>query len=166
MKVLLVLAILRAMGAQGDRATAERYATEIKAEADRYQIDPLLVVALGAHESRFDARAVGRDGRDVGLFQLRRGSGAGGKHTRVQLQEPSTNIRIAVAHLARLVRVCGDVPKALGAYNVGTCRAKSVSSRRRAIRYARRVEARYREIWREVVPVSVWREPLAVARVE
>lgn len=48
-----------------------RYAVALQAEAQRNEFDPLMGVAIIHRESRFNPRAVSRDGEDFGLAQVR-----------------------------------------------------------------------------------------------
>ena len=60
--------------ARGDRALARAYIVEF--EADQNKVDPFIVLSLIANESDFNACAVSRVGKDLGLMQLRT-TGAG-----------------------------------------------------------------------------------------
>jgi soluble lytic murein transglycosylase-like protein len=80
-------------------STAQRYAGYIEAEAARHKIDPLLVVALIHHESRFQKRAT--SGGNFGLLQLRVSPTNYPRllgHEYV-LYRPSVNIKLGVALL-------------------------------------------------------------------
>lgn len=83
-------------------AQVHAYAATIDREATAHKIDPLLVVALIYHESRFHAGAVSMGGSH-GLMQVhvsrthqRRWLG----HERA-LRKPNTNVRVGVRILAR-----------------------------------------------------------------
>lgn len=52
-------------------AKREQYARLLVAEGRREGVDPLLVVAIVEHESRWRKGAVSKDGEDFGLGQLR-----------------------------------------------------------------------------------------------
>jgi hypothetical protein len=85
--------------------------------ATRHGLEPKLVAAIVAVESRFDARAVSRRGAE-GLMQLMPATAAD-----LDVQDsfdPRDNIEGGVRHLKRLmVRFHNDVPLVLAAYNAG-----------------------------------------------
>jgi len=85
--------------------------------ARRHGVEPKLVAAIVAVESRFNARAVSRRGAE-GLMQLMPATAAD-----LDVQDsfdPRDNIEGGVRHLKRLiVRFHHDVPLALAAYNAG-----------------------------------------------
>lgn len=98
----------------------------VRAEAERYRVDPLLVAALIRQESQFDAEA--RSPADArGLMQLlpataQHEARALGWNPDAgdRLDDPSVNIALGVRHFrAQLDRWDGDVVKALAAYNGG-----------------------------------------------
>jgi soluble lytic murein transglycosylase-like protein len=78
----------------------------VEAEAHRQLIHPALLVALVAHESR--CRSSARSGRgDWGLAQIRVGGSAAHGATAAELLDPAINLRLAAAHLARVLTLCG-----------------------------------------------------------
>jgi len=85
--------------------------------ATRYGVEPKLVAAIVAVESRFDARAVSRRGAE-GLMQLMPATAAD-----LDVQDsfdPRENIDGGVRHFKRLLlRFHNNVPLALAAYNAG-----------------------------------------------
>jgi len=85
--------------------------------ARRHGVEPKLVAAIVAVESRFNARAVSRRGAE-GLMQLMPATAAD-----LDVQDsfdPRDNIEGGVRHLKRLLaRFHNDVPLALAAYNAG-----------------------------------------------
>jgi hypothetical protein len=91
--------------------------THIVDVATRYGVEPKLVAAIVAVESRFDARAVSRRGAE-GLMQLMPATAA---YLDVQDSfDPRENIDGGVRHFKRLMtRFHNDVPLALAAYNAG-----------------------------------------------
>ena len=91
--------------------------THIVEVATRYGVEPKLVAAIVAVESRFDARAVSRRGAE-GLMQLMPATAA---YLDVQdAFDPRENIDGGVRHFKRLMtRFHNDVPLALAAYNAG-----------------------------------------------
>lgn len=52
------------------RATV--FATTIQQQADNVGVDPMIFVAIIAHESQWNERAISEDGLDYGLMQVRR----------------------------------------------------------------------------------------------
>src|SRR3989441_7704433 len=89
----------------------------IREVATRYGVEPRLVAAIVAVESRFDARAVSRRGAE-GLMQLMPATAAD-----LDVQDsfdPRDNIDGGVRHLKRLmVRFHNNLPLVLAAYNAG-----------------------------------------------
>lgn len=89
----------------------------IREVATRHGVEPRLVAAIVAVESRFDARAVSRRGAE-GLMQLMPATAAD-----LDVQDsfdPRDNIDGGVRHLKRLmVRFHNDLPLVLAAYNAG-----------------------------------------------
>jgi soluble lytic murein transglycosylase-like protein len=83
----------------------------------RHGVEPKLIAAIVAVESRFNARAVSRRGAE-GLMQLMPATAAD-----LDVQDsfdPRDNIEGGVRHLKRLmIRFHNDVPLALAAYNAG-----------------------------------------------
>jgi len=103
----------------------ERTAAALVREADARGIEPGLVLAVIAIESRFDAFAVSRVGA-IGLMQLMPATGAylarrhgvdwQGART---LFDPVTNVTLGVAYLEELRDRFEDLATALAAYNYG-----------------------------------------------
>jgi soluble lytic murein transglycosylase-like protein len=93
--------------------------------AKRYQLDPLMVLAVIQVESRFDATAVSSQ-RAMGLMQLQPetarelamslGLAWTGDE---QLFDPEINVLLGCAYLRRLSERFGDVDAALAAYSSG-----------------------------------------------
>lgn len=48
------------------------FATTIQQEADKVGVDPFIFVAIIAHESQWNERAISEDGLDYGLMQVRK----------------------------------------------------------------------------------------------
>jgi soluble lytic murein transglycosylase len=113
--------------------------------ADRYRIDPVLVVALMRQESLFDPEALS-PANARGLMQLlpttaEAVAGRMGRGGRIDLYDPATNIELGVAHLRELAdQYAGDHVRILAAYNAG---AGAVSSWDR--RYGNRASDEYVE---------------------
>src|SRR5256884_7361991 len=98
-------------------ADTARYATEIKAAAERYGVPERLVQAVIRVESAFNPKAVSGKGAQ-GLMQLMPETASMlGVRNRLDTQE---NIASGVRHLRGLIdRFGNDLPLALAAYNAG-----------------------------------------------
>jgi Transglycosylase SLT domain len=68
---------------------AEAYAKLIKKRSEQVDADPLLVISVIAHESRWNPNAVSKDGADVGLMQIRASNYGGPRN---DLFNPEINI--------------------------------------------------------------------------
>jgi len=106
---------------------------DVLLQAERqHRLDPLLLVALIEHESRWDADAVSRHSA-LGLMQVKApvalpvarqlGIPWNGEAT---LFEPVSNVRIGVAYFAEMMDRFGDVNLALTAYNIGPNRTAQI----------------------------------------
>lgn len=90
-----------------------------------------LINAVCKVESHYDTSAINLDdGSDNSLglcqVQLRTAVSIGFKGTAVQLMDPTTNIQYASLYLRiQLNRYHNNIPKALAAYNAGTCKYNS-----------------------------------------
>ena len=108
------------------------YLDLVQAASARYQIDPLLLLALMRLESLFDTYATGRAG-EKGLMQVTSSAGqqiaaqlnwANYQHS--DLYRPYAGIEFGANYLAeQLARFNGSIPAALVAYEAGTGRAQS-----------------------------------------
>jgi hypothetical protein len=100
--------------------TSVPWAQHIDAEARRYHVDPVLVVALIRHESRCDLRARGAKG-EIGLGQILPTGNAirGYAHLPVAvLEEPAMQAHLIARHLRKCLRICrGNARSALGVYS-------------------------------------------------
>jgi soluble lytic murein transglycosylase len=101
--------------------------SDVTQEAERHQVDPLIVVSLIRQESLFDPEA--RSPADArGLMQLlpstavKEAAALGWKEDPTpRLYDPSVNVALGVRHLRSLLdQYDGDLVKALAAYNGGT----------------------------------------------
>jgi soluble lytic murein transglycosylase-like protein len=93
------------------------YAEEIRAASLAYALDPVLIQAVIAVESNFNAKAVSRKSAR-GLMQLLPGTAA-----RLAVKnafDPGQNIRAGAQYLREMLdRYDNDLPRALAAYNAG-----------------------------------------------
>jgi len=94
----------------------EDYGEHIDHEAKRHNIDPNLIAAIIAKESRGKPRAGSRAGAQ-GLMQLMGPTAK--EHGVTDRFDPKQNIKGGSAELARLIKAFGSEDKALAAYNVG-----------------------------------------------
>lgn len=101
--------------------------------AERHRVPAGLLVAMARNESTCNPGAIGKGG-EVGLMQLRPGTIAAGKVQLSRLDLPAVNVDLGARHLARCLRLCGDVPAALGVYS-----GRRTCAQGRASGYARRV---------------------------
>jgi soluble lytic murein transglycosylase-like protein len=115
----------------GTRARAA-VALEIASAADRHGLDPLVVLAIIAHESHFNPRARGPRG-GTGLMQLRGfvARDVAQRHNlpwrgEQTLLDPAQNVAIGTAYLAEIHRQFGDLELALAGYNMGPYRLHRV----------------------------------------
>lgn len=109
----------------------------IMVECRKYGIDPLIVIAMIERESRFNASAIGDNGRSLGLMQIqpRWHSKRMAKLGCTDLLNPIQNVKVGIDYLGELYNRYGDIEKALVAYNKGsytgtiTNYAKSIMAR-------------------------------------
>jgi soluble lytic murein transglycosylase len=113
-----------------------RLAVAIVREAQRNNVDPLLVIALIRCESSFNNYAVSGVGA-MGLMQVMPDTGsyladkAGFRLGRsTNLFDAETNIELGTAYLANLIERFGSVEHALVAYNAGPGLAKKILAQR------------------------------------
>ncbi|RKH17779.1 lytic transglycosylase domain-containing protein [Corallococcus praedator] len=113
-----------------------RLAVSIVREAERNNLDPMLVVALIRCESSFNNYAVSGVGA-MGLMQVMPDTGkylagkAGyqlGRHT--NLFDFETNVNLGTAYLAELIGRFGSVESALVAYNAGPTTARKILAKK------------------------------------
>jgi soluble lytic murein transglycosylase-like protein len=118
----------------GNRARAA-VAREVASSADAHGVDPLVVLSVIAHESRFDPRAHGQRSA-LGLMQIRpfvardvarrHGIPWAGDST---LLDPARNVAIGTAYLGEILRQFGDLELALAGYNLGPARLQRMLAR-------------------------------------
>lgn len=119
------------------RPHAERVARTLIEEANRYEMDPLLLMAVIRQESRFNPDALGRHG-EIGLMQIkpstarwvlgRRGISAPTEaRLRELLKDPAMNIRYGAAYLAHLRESFkGRRHLYISAYNMGPANVRQL----------------------------------------
>jgi soluble lytic murein transglycosylase-like protein len=116
-----------------------------RATAQRYGLDPDLVLAVVAVESNFESGAVSKKGAQ-GLMQLMPAT-AGDLGVQDAL-DPATNLDGGARYLQALLRLYrGDLRKALAAYNAGpgaVARHGGVPPYRETQEYVRKVMRQYR----------------------
>jgi hypothetical protein len=84
-------------------ARTKAYANTMQQEADKNDIDPLMIVAIAEHESQFNERAISADGEDYGLMQIR-ARYYGGKSQ--WLLNGENNIRVGSYLIKRAISFC------------------------------------------------------------
>jgi soluble lytic murein transglycosylase-like protein len=109
--------------------------------ARRYRLPAALLVAMARNESTCNPLAVSKSGKDVGLLQVRLGTAAARGHTAEELKRPGLSAMLGARHLAGKLRLCEDVPAALGVYaGWDTCELGRASG------YAQRVLGFWNEV--------------------
>jgi soluble lytic murein transglycosylase-like protein len=84
--------------------------------ADKYGVDPVLVRAVIQVESDFNPGCVSNKGAR-GLMQLMPATAK--QYGIAQVHDPEENIRGGIRHLAYMLNLFPDLPRALAAYNAG-----------------------------------------------
>jgi len=126
---VLLIAGLAAVLVVRDRSVERRYTLQIRAAAERYRIDPLLVRAVVWRESRFNPAARGGAG-EIGLMQIQEEAArewAEAEGVRPFVHElcldPGTNTMAGAFYLGKLLkrysRSDNPLPYALADYNAG-----------------------------------------------
>lgn len=128
---------------------ARDYARIIQAEADRFEIDPLILVALVDKESDWHAGALNPKTGATGLMQIIASPEmlAGGFEQFIeQIQDPRVNVFLGARRLNHFRRLChGDIWRAVDAYDSRGTKRKGLSS------FALEVKARRERIGGAVV---------------
>ena len=109
----------------------------VDSAARRYLLHPLVLVAVMAHESGCDMRAVGAAG-EVCAFQLR-GAARNGHSSRALARDAALCVATGARWLALREVECGGLLLGLSGYNSRTCEGGK--------RYARAVLARLGRLW-------------------
>ena len=90
-------------------------------QADKYGIDPAIVIAMAYKESTYNEKCIGDGGDSYGLLQVQ----PKWHYERMQklnctdLLDPYQNVTVAVDYLAEQIDRYGDLAKGLTAYNAG-----------------------------------------------
>ncbi len=120
MKLAILLAVLRVLGPKhAEQATKVANAIIEESLSSVPPVDPLLITAIAKAESSFNVKAENFDHQCIGLMQPRRGTST--QKTRKELKDPHVNIREGIRILDEKIVQCGTLPKALRAYNQGSC---------------------------------------------
>jgi len=142
MTTLIITAILW-LAPQVEPADAKLYATHIQREATRWDLDPLLVLAVIKRESGFNPRARSKTS-DYGLMQVHvsKTTYSGYLHHPERLYNPKLNIRLGI----RLMAIWRD-------YHAGRCEGQhpfwahfKYGKRIPRKRKGKKVDAIYREL--------------------
>jgi soluble lytic murein transglycosylase len=100
------------------------YELNLRSEAARNQLDPMLVAGLIRQESAFESKATSHAGA-VGLMQVEPKTAAKlarqlkVRYTRTRLTDPGYNLQLGSRYLANLIQSFGTPEAALAAYNAG-----------------------------------------------
>ncbi len=105
---------LQWLASRHDRRT--KYDPLIETYSAKYGVDPTFVRAVIQVESDFNPLCVSHKGAR-GLMQLMPGTAK--QYGVTEVHDPEQNIRAGVRHLAYLLELFGDQPRALAAYNAG-----------------------------------------------
>lgn len=111
------------------RAYAFEVARAVINEANHHHMDPMFLLAVITHESKFNIKARGGHG-EIGLMQILPRTGKwlaaqAGLNENVDLEDPSVNIRIGATYLASLRKSFhGRKTRYLAAYNMGSANVR------------------------------------------
>jgi soluble lytic murein transglycosylase len=141
-----------------DHVYAARVAKTILAESERYELDPVFLLAVIENESSFQVHVVGTSG-EIGLMQITPATAqwVGHKYSihyrnARSLHDPITNVKIGAAYLSHL-REHFDFESQLyiSAYNMGMGHLrKALNKQIRPSEYACRVMRRYVRLYKEI----------------
>jgi hypothetical protein len=124
---------------------SDELAALILKEASTRSISPAIVFALSWEESRFNQKAVNRNGNntiDRGLFQLN--SSSFPKLKEADFFDPETNTRNAMAHLRWCLDYADSEVAGLAMYNAGSNRVRNGGTPKKTLDYVSRI-LRHRE---------------------
>ena len=138
------------------RGRAFEVAHAVITEANRYNLDPVFLLAVIRTESQFNLHARGTHG-EVGLMQILPDTADGwaarfGLGAKYDLKDPAINIHIGAAHLASLRQSFqGRASLYLGAYNLGATKVRKLLAAHVApVEYPRRVLTHYADFYRSL----------------
>ena len=100
------------------------YELNLRSEAARNQLDPMLIAGLIRQESAFESKALSHAGA-IGLMQvepttaLKLAHQLKVRYTRARLTDPGYNLQLGSRYLANLIQSFGTPEAALAAYNAG-----------------------------------------------
>lgn len=100
------------------------YELDLRSEAERNQLDPMLVAGLIRQESAFESKAFSHAGA-IGLMQvepmtaLKMARQLKVRYARTRLTDPGYNLQLGSRYLANLIQSFGTPEAALAAYNAG-----------------------------------------------
>ena len=100
------------------------YELNLRSEAARNQLDPMLIAGLIRQESAFESKAMSHAGA-IGLMQvepttaLKVARQLRVRYTRARLTDPGYNLQLGSRYLANLIQSFGTPEAALAAYNAG-----------------------------------------------
>jgi soluble lytic murein transglycosylase len=100
------------------------YELNLRSEAARNQLDPMLIAGLIRQESAFEAKALSHAGA-IGLMQvepttaLKVARQLRVRYARARLTDPGYNLQLGSRYLANLIQAFGTPEAALAAYNAG-----------------------------------------------
>ena len=100
------------------------YELNLRSEAARNQLDPMLVAGLIRQESAFESKAMSHAGA-IGLMQvepttaLKVARQLKVRYARARLTDPGYNLQLGSCYLANLIQAFGTPEAALAAYNAG-----------------------------------------------
>lgn len=155
-----ILKITQASLPPAYQARAFDVAKAVITEANRWHLDPMLVLAVIKTESRFNPLAIGRFG-EIGLMQIKPATaqwlaGKMGMHRRINLRNPIQNIKIGTYYMARLRKRFSNTPyRYVAAYNMGAGNVQRLlASKTEPHVYANRVFKNYKKLIRSVPNVK------------
>ena len=141
---------------------AQKVATAVIESSEKYQFDPVFLLAVIRNESRFNPRAIGSVG-EIGLMQIRPTTAKElckkhhifyrGKQT---LLDPAANVRIGSAYLAKLRGQFSSHSRLyLSAYNMGSKNVRRALAKKTLPKdYAFRVVGFYLDFYDELTTTT------------